>query len=131
VQLLLLNIKFRPLVIDSTNLRWQCLRDITETPFVVHLFLAEIHPLPPPPPGKSPSSAKFGRDSSSRHQQASTGYDSAPSDSAPHRYVTSRDETTHIETSSSTSRHSRSALAATTTFVLLLQTTACRRFAPK
>lgn len=99
--------------------------------FLVCFCLTEIHPLPPR--DKSLSSAKFGRDSSSRHQLTATGYDSASSGGSPHRYVTSRNQTSPIDyvTSSTTSRHSRSALSATATLVLLLQTTACYRQAPQ
>ena len=85
----------------------------------------EIHPLPSR--DKSLSSAKFGRDSSSRYQPAVVGHDSMPSGVALQRYVTSGEHTTPVDymTSSTTPRQRLSALTTTSTLLLLLRTTAC------
>jgi len=86
----------------------------------------EIHPLPSS--DKSLSSAKFGRDSSSRYQPVVAGYDSAPSGIALHRYVTSSDQTTPTDhVMSSTKAQYRMSMLSIVALVLLLQARCHRR----
>jgi len=86
--------------------------------FCVFRF-AEIHPLPSR--AKSLSSAKFGRDSSSRYQPTATGHNSAAqSGIARHRYVTSGDQTTPTNhmTSSTKARQRLPVFTATVALIL-------------